>query len=106
MIVVTATMIAHPGQEDALRDVCASLLDATRLEDGCVEYVCGASLENPRQFQFVEVWSDMDALKAHTMSDHMVVAGPLMESLSESQVVDAYFADKSRRLKPRAEPTA
>ena len=103
MIVVTATLIANPGQEDALSDACAAGLATTRQEAGCVQYECGRSIDNPRQFQFVEVWQDWDALKAHMMSEHMAVAGPLMESLCESQVIDAHFADKTRRLKPRPE---
>ena len=106
MIVVTATLTAKPGQEDALRQACAAVLAPTKAEAGCVQYECAQNIEDPSQFLFVEAWEDMDALKAHTMTEHMAVFGPLAESLSDAQVIDAHFVDKSRRLKPREERSA
>ena len=105
MIVITATMTAKPGEEEALRDCCLSVLAPTRREPGCISYECGQSLDNPRQFQFFELWDDMDALKAHTMTEHMATFGPLAGSLCESQIVDAHTIEKTRRLMPR-EPKA
>jgi quinol monooxygenase YgiN len=96
-------LIAKPGEEDALRKCCDAVLVPTRKEKGCVQYDCGQSLDNPREFFFLEIWDDMEALKAHTTTEHMAVFSPLAESLSESQVIDAHFVEKTRRLKPRPE---
>ena len=102
-VVITATMVAKPGEEKALRDCCEAVLAETRKEPGCVLYECGESLDSPGHFLLMEVWEDMDALKAHTTTPHMTVFGPLADSLSESQVIDAHFSEKTRRLKPRPE---
>lgn len=106
MIVITATLVAKPGEEDALREVCTAVLAPTKAEQGCLEYDCGQCLDDPRVFKFVEVWEDMDALKAHTTTEHMMAFGPRAEELCESQVIDAHFAEKTRRLKPRPEAGA
>jgi quinol monooxygenase YgiN len=103
MIVITATLVAKPGEEDALAACCKAVIAPTKTEEGCIEYDCGQSLVDPRTFQFVEIWESMDNLKAHTMTEHMAVFSPLAESLSESQVIDAHFIEKTRRLRPRPE---
>ncbi len=106
MIVITAKLVASPGQEEALRECCEAVIAPTRQEQGCIQYDCTRSIDSPREFFFIELWEDMDALKAHTTTAHMAVFGPLSESLSETQVVDAHFVEKTRRLKPRPETPA
>ncbi len=106
MIVVTATLTAKPGKEEELRAACHAVIARTQAEAGCVQYECAQNIEDPSQFLFIEAWDDMDALKAHTLTEHMAVFGPLAESLSAEQVIDAHFVDKTRRLKPREERPA
>ncbi|MEO6680622.1 MAG: putative quinol monooxygenase [Pseudomonas sp.] len=66
-----ATLIAKPGQQDALEQHLRALLEPTRAESGCGQYDLHQDLANPLAFYMIEQWSSDEALQAHDASAHI-----------------------------------
>jgi len=47
------------------------LVEATRKEEGCVEYTCYRDPDQPINFVVVELWKSEEALKLHFTMEHM-----------------------------------
>ncbi|WP_341214037.1 antibiotic biosynthesis monooxygenase [uncultured Limimaricola sp.] len=72
MIMRIFQVVTRPGKEAAFerffRDTAIPLMKAT---DGLVQVLPGASRsESPREFSFVMIWRDLDALKAFAGEDY------------------------------------
>ena len=72
MLIITGTMNVPDGREDDMKAACATMARASRAEKGCHVYAFWQSIEDPTQFRVYEEWQDMDSLKAHGKSAHMV----------------------------------
>ncbi|WP_247258148.1 putative quinol monooxygenase [Pseudomonas moorei] len=66
-----ATLIAKPGQQDALEQHLRALVEPTRAEAGCVQYDLHQDQANPLAFYMIEHWSSEEALQAHDASAHI-----------------------------------
>ena len=66
-----ATLIAKPGQQDALEQHLRALLAPTRVEAGCGQYDLHQDLANPLAFYMIEQWNSDEALQAHDASAHV-----------------------------------
>lgn len=55
---------------DIVEGLLRELRDASRKENGVLQYDVGRSPENPNAFAFWEVYKDKDALDAHLTSEH------------------------------------
>jgi len=66
-----ATLIAKPGQQDALEQHLRALVEPTRAEAGCGQYDLHQDLSNPLAFYMIEQWSSDEALQAHDDSAHI-----------------------------------
>jgi quinol monooxygenase YgiN len=65
-----ATMKAREGKSDELRSVLEELVEASRGEEGCLQYVLLENAEDSSEFTFIEEWRDDAALAAHAQSEH------------------------------------
>jgi quinol monooxygenase YgiN len=74
MIKVVATLIARPGQTEALQAVLGRLVTETRKESGCIAYDLCQREDNAEHFVMLEQWADATALKAHFGTPHMQAA--------------------------------
>ncbi|QNM96111.1 putative quinol monooxygenase [Chitinimonas koreensis] len=70
-LTVVATIAARPGSEALVEAALQALIEPTRREAGCIEYVLHRDQAEPRTFVFVERWSDAAALDAHLQSPHL-----------------------------------
>ncbi|VVM85719.1 hypothetical protein PS645_02508 [Pseudomonas fluorescens] len=66
-----ATLIAKPGQQEALAQHLRALVEPTRAEAGCGQYDLHQDLANPLAFYMIEQWSSDEALQAHDASAHI-----------------------------------
>lgn len=66
-----ATLIAKPGQQEALEQHLRALVEPTRAEAGCGQYDLHQDLANPLAFYMIEQWSSDEALQAHDASAHI-----------------------------------
>lgn len=68
MKIINATFfIKEDKREDFLKDVLP-LVEATRLEKGCLYYHLYESVENKNEFVMVENWEDQEAIDGHNQS--------------------------------------
>jgi quinol monooxygenase YgiN len=80
---LVATMKAREGRSDELRTVLEELVDASRAEPGCLQYVLLENVDAPGEYIFIEEWRDDAALAAHAGSEHFTGAsGKLKELLA------------------------
>lgn len=97
-VVVTMSLRARAGREDALAGALRELAAVVRREEpGCLEYRAARSQNEPLHFLVVERYRDEEALAAHANSEHLREALPsLMDCLEEPPrvaIFDALAAD-------------
>jgi quinol monooxygenase YgiN len=56
---------ALPGKEDELREATLAIVEPTRCEDGCIQFVVSEDISSPGTFFIRETWRDQKALDAH-----------------------------------------
>ena len=71
MIVIRATLPLDPDRMDEVRDIVSDLAEASRAEDGVVDYQVAEDLETPGVLRIFEHYEDEDALAAHSEPDHL-----------------------------------
>ncbi|MDE1159913.1 MAG: putative quinol monooxygenase [Neorhizobium sp.] len=76
MIEVIAAFRAKPGKEDQLREATLAIVEPTRGEEGCIQFVVLEDSEAPGTFFIRETWKDQAALDAH-------FAEPYLQALVE-----------------------
>jgi quinol monooxygenase YgiN len=84
-IVLSATWIAKPGEEETVREALEHLSPASREEPGNLYYQAYQSPEEPNVFRIFEIYADDAAVKAHTEYEHFQTwaAGQAIPALEE-----------------------
>jgi len=97
LILVAGFLKYPPGGIDALRDEMEKLVDATRREDGCINYDFAIDIADPTRLIVFERWRDQAALERHTQSPHIAAwraagatAGPVERHLTVWEVGDGH----------------
>ena len=70
-LVVLARIKAKPGMEEHTLTELTKLIEPTTKEEGCIKYELNASLKNPCEFLFYEIWTSQEALTRHSKSVHI-----------------------------------
>ena len=65
MIIVTGSILAKPGHDEALLAASLEHVRRSRTEPGCIAHAVHRDAENPLRLVFVEEWADREALLAH-----------------------------------------
>ena len=65
-----ATLIAKPGQQDALEQALRALVEPSRAEDGCSQYDLHRDLADPQVCYVIEHWASEEILHTHNASAH------------------------------------
>ncbi len=71
MLIVLAEATMGEGALDAARGAMATMLAASRAEDGCVSYAYAVDVLDPSKLHIVEKWKDEAALAFHFQTPHM-----------------------------------
>jgi quinol monooxygenase YgiN len=80
-VAAIAKLTAAEGQRDALVKVMDQLVDAAEKEAGTELYVLNLDAKNPDVIWFYELYTDNDALSAHSGSDTMKAIGSQLGGL-------------------------
>ena len=75
MIAVIGQFRMPPENMEAARPLMRKVMEATRNEDGCVEYNYAEDVLDPGLIRVSEVWQSRAQLDAHMVTDHMRVWG-------------------------------
>ena len=76
MITTFGTLRLNPDQRDEALLEYQHLVEETRKEAGCRNYVVSADLVDPLTLYIFEEWDDQASLEAHRRSEHFVAHGP------------------------------
>ena len=87
-LTVVATTVARPEAAERVLTELNRLVEPTRREDGCLEYVMHRSLDDPAVFVFVERWASEAHLRAHMTTDHFRACMAAIEKLTVRVVID------------------
>jgi quinol monooxygenase YgiN len=71
MIVVIGTVRMPAENLERARPIMRAVLEASRAEDGCLEYAYSEDVLTPGLVRIAEVWRDRGALSAHSTAAHM-----------------------------------
>jgi quinol monooxygenase YgiN len=84
-LVLSATWIAKPGEEQTVLEALRNLSPASREEPGNLYYQAYQDPEEPRVFRIFEIYQDQDAVTAHTQYEHFQTwaAGQAIPALEE-----------------------
>ena len=80
-VAAIAKLTAADGQRDALVKVMEQLVDAAQDEKGTEFYVLNLDNKDPNVIWFYELYTDQDALSAHSGSDTMKAIGSQLGGL-------------------------
>lgn len=69
-VLVVAVVKPKPGQEEAVEEAFAKLVEPTHAEDGCLTYAMHRDKRTPGQLVFVERWESQEKLGGHVNADH------------------------------------
>lgn len=73
MIVVVGQFRFPPEQMAAALPAMRKVMEATRVEDGCIEYNYGEDVLDPGLIRVSELWASRAQLDAHMRTPHMAV---------------------------------
>ena len=78
---VVAHLRAQEGKGPELGEALKGLIEPTRAEPGNISYELLASLDDDRDYTFVEEYQDGDAVDAHMATAHIAAAMAAMPEL-------------------------
>lgn len=70
-LVIAGTIRVPPERLDAFRPHMIAMLEASRAEDGCLEYAYAEDVAEPGLIRVFEAWRDQAALDAHFQTPHL-----------------------------------
>lgn len=82
-VILTATVKAKAGEEEAVKEALLSLVGPTRKEPGCLLYNLHQSKSDPTVFMFYELWTSQEALDAHGKTPHMKALGAKLKDRTD-----------------------
>lgn len=70
-LVIAGTIRVPPDRLEAFRPHMRAMLEASRAEDGCLEYAYAEDVAEPGLIRVFEAWRDQPALDAHFRTPHL-----------------------------------
>ncbi|MEU3937553.1 antibiotic biosynthesis monooxygenase family protein [Streptomyces sp. NPDC029044] len=64
-VILVATMVAKPGQEELIERTLAAALPTVHAEPGCLLYALHRKAGTTGEFVMIEKWASQEALGAH-----------------------------------------
>lgn len=99
MIVITGTVRFPAENLEAAKPHIQALVDATRQEDGCIDYRFSADMFDKGLIHIAEVWRDAAALTAHTTAPHIAPWRAAGKELGvHERKLSAFDADNQRSV--------
>ncbi|MFL0357056.1 putative quinol monooxygenase [Erythrobacter sp. GH1-10] len=94
MLFVLAEARLGEGALDAGREAMATMIEASRAEEGCIGYSYALDVLDPNKLIIVEKWVDNDALAYHFQTPHMAAFQKTLSGLDiEITELAKYEAD-------------
>ncbi|MBN8500231.1 MAG: antibiotic biosynthesis monooxygenase [Sphingomonadales bacterium] len=100
MAVVVVGQFRLPAEHmEQARPLMRKVLEATRAEDGCIEYNYAEDMLDPGLIRVSEVWASREQLSAHLKTQHMAVWGTERAALGlTGRAITVFEADAGTAL--------
>jgi quinol monooxygenase YgiN len=72
VLIIAGTFEVEPGRAESALAATASLVEATRAEPGCRDYVFTIDPTRENTLRLFEIWDDEAALAAHFETPHLL----------------------------------
>lgn len=89
MLIVLAKAKLGEGALEAGREAFTAMVEASRKEEGCIEYAYSVDVLDPTVLNIIEKWVDDEALVTHFQMPHMAAFQSALAKLDVT-VVAAY----------------
>ena len=90
MIRVVSRGVFFPDNLEQALSLYRTLVEQTRLEEGCLEYQICQQSESPTCLTVIETWQSKEALDKHMQSEHFKIYVPQLSKLKLSDSLDIY----------------
>lgn len=67
---IVATISVKENYIEELKNIFHTVVDATRMEEGCISYDLHSDVNNPLVFVILEEWKNQEAIDFHNKSQH------------------------------------
>lgn len=71
VLTVIAKFLVKPEELELVQSELSKIIEATKKEEGCINYDLHQDNENPNLFLFYENWETRDLWQKHMNSDHI-----------------------------------
>ena len=95
MIIVQGSIPVRPECRDQAISMAKNMVEASRLEIGCVSYDFYVGLADPNTLMLFQEWESLDALQAHFETQHMDVFLQQLPDILSGEVVTKRYAVQS-----------
>ncbi len=69
---IVATIVAKAEFDAEVLSALRSLVEHTRLEEGCISYQLHRDIKDPLRYTMLESWRDQEAINFHNSSEHFM----------------------------------
>jgi len=95
MIIVLAKITSKDGMKDKIVGETKTLIEATRAEEGCIEYNLYDPVDGENILLFVEKWEGKEFLESHLQQDHFIKFGPAIgDYLAKDLEISVYSSEE------------
>jgi quinol monooxygenase YgiN len=81
MVIIAGSIEFDPATRDAFVAGTATMVAASRAEEGCMDYSFSVDPTDPGRVRLFEWWKDNDALVAHRATPHMAAFKAFMGTM-------------------------
>ena len=85
-LIVVATIVANPGQQEAVRAALEQVVPPSRAEAGCLRYELHVDNADATRFVMLEEWTGAEALAAHDLTPHFLALGAAVGGKADIRV--------------------
>ena len=89
MISIVAKFKVNKGEEEKFLNLVNDLGEASRAEEGCIEYILHKDVEKPLTYCILEKWKDQAAIDEHNNSPHFTTIVPQIIQIAQAEI-DVY----------------
>jgi len=95
MLIVLAKITAKNDMADNILKESKAIIEATRAEEGCIDYTLYNSTEEKDVLLFVEKWESKEFLDSHLKQQHFIDFGAAIENyLAKDLEISVYSSEE------------
>jgi len=86
MISIVAKFVVNAGEEEKFLSMTEKLVQASREEEGCIEYGLHKDTSKENTYCMLEKWKDQAAIEEHNSSPHFTSIVPKLGEMATVEV--------------------